>query len=150
MNYSLMLYPWCKRSREWVLKGKRWRKFKTCHAKSLCTWTVSFLKGFCFVIFPPNHISSALSASAEWELPGADKSPVICQTSPRCPPLLFFCILLSVIESANSEKLFSIWTRPRVCGTHSMADFSATHSWPRCLEWCDSKNLEEKDSYRQE
>lgn len=106
-------------------------------------------KVFFFLFSPPPSISPALSTSAERELPGADKSPVICQTSPPCPALLFSCILLSVIESANSEKLVSIWIQSSTCETHSMADvflvffppclccwitqFSGTHSWPRCF-----------------
>lgn len=93
------------------------------HAQACVHERASPPKGFFFFLFsPPPSISSALSTSAERELPGADKSPVICQTSPPCPALLFSCILLSVIESANSEKLVSIWIQSSTCETHSMAD----------------------------
>lgn len=86
-----------------------------------------------FFFSPLTSISSALST--ERGLPGADKSPVICQASPPRPALLFSCILLSVIESANSEKLVSIWTRSSTGETHSTAGFCrrwATRSDPRC------------------
>lgn len=118
MNYSLMFYPWCNRRGERVLK--RTKKVQNVSCTCLYTWTLSPPKG---VFFPLTYISPALSTSAEWELPGADKSPVICQTSPPCPALLFSCILLSVIESTNSEKLLSIWIQSSTCETHSMADF---------------------------
>lgn len=80
----------------------------------------SFPQGFCRRLVggknpPLTSISPTLST--ERELPGADKSPVICQTSPSCPALPFSCILLSVIESANSEKLLSIWTQSSTCET---------------------------------
>lgn len=70
-----------------------------------------------FFLSPLTSISPALST--ERGLPGADKSPVICQPSPPRPALLFSRILLSVIESANSEKLLSIWTQSSTCETQN-------------------------------
>lgn len=78
--------------------------------------------GSCPFFFSPlTSIRPALST--ERGLPGADKSPVICQPPPPRPALLLSCILLSVIESANSEKLLSIWTASSTCETHTTADF---------------------------
>lgn len=122
MNYSIALYPRC-RSGERVLKRKKTKKFQhVSYTRPVCMSSFSFKRvsySFYNFFFSRAHISSTLSTSAEWELPGADKSPVICQTSPACPVLLFSCILLSVIES---EKL-SIWIQSRNCEKHSMAAF---------------------------
>lgn len=130
MNYSLTLYPRCW-SGERLLKRKRQRNFNMYHTQARVHERFLFQKDFFFFCsffspLSPTHISSTLSTSAEWELPGADKSPVICQTSPACPVLLFSCILLSVIES---EKL-SIWIRSSTCEKHSMASFfSCQRCW---------------------
>lgn len=159
MNYSLMFYPWCKSSGWGVGEGVDREKDKESskcimHRRVYMSGLLLQKVFFFFLFSPPPSISSALSTSAERELPGADKSPVICQTSPPCPALLFSCILLSVIESANSEKLVSIWIQSSTCETHSMADVflfpppacvvvgshslaahthTHTHSWPRCF-----------------
>lgn len=126
MNYSLMFYPWCKSSGwgvgEGVDREKDKESSKCIMHRRVYMSGLLLQKVFFFLFSPPPSISSALSTSAERELPGADKSPVICQTSPPCPALLFSCILLSVIESANSEKLVSIWIQSSTCETHSMAD----------------------------
>lgn len=111
MNYSLVLVQ--EKAGRGCWKGKD---------KESSKWIQPvYMKGF-FSLPPLTSISPALST--ERELPGADKSPVICQTSPPCPALLFPCILLSVIESANSEKLLSIWIQSSTCETHSTADWS--------------------------
>lgn len=115
MNNSLMFYPWCKR---------RGGGGVIIHTVSL--YTACIHDWFVFQIFKKNlfltYISSALSTSADWEVPRVHLSPVICQTPPPCLVLLFSCIRLSIIEPANSEKLLSIWIWiwSSTCETHRL------------------------------
>lgn len=95
------------------------------------------LKGF-FFFFSPTYISPALSTSAEWELPGADKSCNLPDLPSMSGTVVFLypskcywvCKLWKI--GINLDPVQHLWFFIFLRVSLNYAGFSATHSWPRC------------------
>lgn len=123
MNYSLMFYPWCKRrGGEGVEKEETKKVQNVSHTSHMNGFSS---KRFFFLFVFSTNLHQPRFVNISWV-----RTPRGRQISCNLPDLpsmsgtvVFLYPSVSVIESANSEKLLSIWIQSSTCETHSMADF---------------------------